>query len=141
MTMMIRRNPWHRVVRYNNFADEAARDGGSRIYRLAVDAYDTEDAVVILASVPGLNPEDIHINLEDDVLTVEGEFKNPVEDVNYIIRERAAEGHFQRSLRLNVPVEVENIEAVFDNGILTLTLPKAAEARPLTIPVKSVSNN
>ncbi len=136
MAMMVRRTPWHRVARYNNLAEEAARDGGSRTYRLAVDAYETNDAIVITASVPGLDANDIHINLEEDVLTIEGEFKNDVEDVNYLVRERASAGRFHRSLRLNVPVEIENIEAVFDNGILTLNVPKAAEAKPLTIPVK-----
>lgn len=140
MTMTVRRNPWTIFDRYNNLAEEMTREGGSRNYRLALDAYTTDDAIVITASVPGVAPEDIHINLEDDVLTIEGEFKSSVEDVTYLMRERASEGRFQRSLRLNVPVEIENIEATFDNGILTLNVPKAPEAKPLTIPVKKRAN-
>lgn len=138
MALMIRRTPRH-AARYNrSLAEEAARNGGSRVYRLAVDAFDTEEAIIIKASVPGMDPNDIHINLEDDVLTIEGEFKNQVEDAEVIWRERATEGRFYRQLRLNVPVEVNDIEAVFDNGILTLTLPKTEEAKPLSIPVKRV---
>lgn len=143
MAMLVRRNtnPWRRMDRFNEMANEMMRETEQETrsaYRLAVDAYETEDALIITASVPGLNAEDIHINLEDDVLTIEGEFNSVVEDVKYLIRERAAEGQFRRSLRLNIPVLIDEVEAVFDNGILSLTLPKAPEARPLTIPVKKI---
>ena len=111
---------------------------------LGIAAYpqdcDNSDALVLSASVPGLNPDDIHINLEDDVLTIEGEFAHNVEDVNYLIRERASEGRFQRSVRINVSVMVDEIAATFDNGILTLTVPKAPEAKPLSIPVKKIED-
>lgn len=144
MAMLVRRNtnPWRRMELFNEMANEVMRESAQEsrsAYRLAVDAYETEDALVITASVPGLNPEDIHINLEDDVLTIEGEFNSIVDDVKYLIRERAAEGQFRRSLRLNVPVMNDQVEAVFDNGILSLTLPKAPEARPMTIPVKKLN--
>lgn len=141
MAMMIRRNPWHAAAHYNReLARQMAENGGTRTYRLPVDVYETEDNIVISATVPGLNPEDIHINLEDDVLTIEGEFVGKQDDVKYLIRERASEGRFYRSLRLNVAVEVEKIEAVFNNGVLNLTVPKAPEAKPMTIPVKVASN-
>ena len=134
MTVMVRRNPWRTMARYA----ETDRDGGSSAIRLPIDVYVNDDEFVLTASVPGLNPDDIHINLEDDVLTIEGEFARNVEDVDYLVRERASEGRFQRSLRINVEVLVEDIAATFDNGILTLTLPKAPEAKPLTIPVKKL---
>ena len=134
MTVMVRRNPWRTMARYA----QSDLEGGSSTYRLPIDVYDNSDAFVLTASVPGLNPEDIHINLEDDVLTIEGEFSHNVEDVNYVIRERASEGRFHRSVRINVPVMVEDIAATFDNGVLTLTVPKAPEAKPMTIPVKKI---
>ncbi len=141
MPVMIRRTPWAEMARLNReMAERFAEDGGARTYRLALNAHETDEAIVISAAVPGLEPEDIHINLEDDVLTIDGEFKSNVEDVNYLLRERADEGRFHRSLRLNVAVDVEKIEAVFNNGILTLTVPKAPEARPTTIPVKKIAN-
>ncbi len=148
MATLVRWRPWNEIARHNleaaermrQMAERSAYDGGARTYRLPVDVYSTEEAVVITAAVPGLEPEDIRISLEDDVLTIEGEAKRPAEEgVTYIIRERAGEGRFHRRLRLNVPVDVEHIEAVFHNGMLTLTLPKAPEARPQTIPVKRLA--
>lgn len=138
MATIVRYNPWRDIARYNrNLAAQSDSNGGSRTYRLPVDVIETDDAIVLTAAVPGLEPEAINISLEEDVLTIEGEFKNAAdENAKYLIRERASEGSFRRDLRLNVPVEVENIEATFDNGILTLTLPKAEEAKPLSIPVK-----
>ena len=145
MGTLVRWRPWDEVTRNNlamanrlrHMAEQTAYDGGSQVYRLPVDVYSTDDEIVITAAVPGLEPEDIQINLEDDVLTIEGELKREgEEEVDYLIRERAAEGRFHRSLRLNIPVEVENIEAVFNNGVLALTLPKAPEAKPLNIPIK-----
>lgn len=142
MAMLVRRNnPWRSLDLFNEMTNEMLRETTRETngtYRLAVDAYETDEALVIKASVPGINAEDIQINLEDEVLTIEGEFSNVVEDVRYLISERAARGHFRRSLRLNIPVVVDQVEAVFDNGVLTLTLPKAPEARPVTIPVKKI---
>ncbi len=142
MAMLVRRNnPWRSLDLFNEMTGEMLRETTRETngaHRLAVDAYETDEALVIQASVPGINAEDIHINLEDEVLTIEGEFSNVVEDVRYLISERAARGHFRRSLRLNVPVLVDQVEAVFDNGVLTLTLPKAPEARPVTIPVRKI---
>jgi HSP20 family protein len=140
--MTVMRNPWYEIARANReMAERMAENGGNRTYRLALNAYETDNEIVISAAVPGLDPENIHINLEDDVLTIEGEFDTRTEDVTYLLRERADEGRFQRTLRLNVAVDVEHIEAVFNNGMLTLTLPKAPEARPLTIPVKKAAQN
>ncbi len=141
MPAVIRWNPWRELEQlnreWNERAERMADNGGTRTYRLPIDAYDTDDAIVIMASVPGVDPENININLEDDVLTIEGEFAHVAPEKGHaLIRERAGEGRFHRSVRLNVPVDVDKVEAVFSNGILTLTLPKAPEAKPLTIPVK-----
>jgi len=112
---------------------EGRRDG--TLY-LPVDAYETDNEVVILTSLPGLKPEDVEITFEDGSLTIRGEIKPPAEDVKYIIRERAY-GPFTRTLNFNVPVDADKIEAVFDNGLLTLTVPKAESVRPKTIKVKA----
>lgn len=136
MTVMVRRNPWRTMARYAE-ASQADLEQNTTI-RLPINVYATADEFVLTASVPGLNPDDIHINLEDDVLTIEGEFSHTGEDVEYLIHERASAGRFQRSVRINVPVLVEDIAATFDNGVLTLTVPKAPEAKPYTIPVKKL---
>jgi len=86
--------------------------------------------------VPGVTPEDVEITIEGDTLTLRGEMKGPIENVNYVIRERPC-GKFQRSLRLNIPVQADKAEATFDKGILTLTIPKHEEVKPKQIKVKT----
>jgi HSP20 family protein len=107
---------------------------GDRPMRLPLDAYTTDDEIVITAGVPGLQPEDIEITMEGDTLTIQGEFPKPLENVEYLFRERP-QGRFRRSLTVNAPIVVEEAEAKFDNGILRLILPKAPEARPKVITI------
>ncbi len=104
--------------------------------RLPLDAYSTDNELVIVADVPGANPEDVEITIEGDTLTIKGEIKPPLENVDYLFRERVY-GPFNRSLVLNIPVQADKAEASFDNGVLTLTIPKAETAKPKTIKVKS----
>ena len=107
-----------------------------RAMRLPIDAYSTEGELVIVAPVPGAAPEDVEITVEGDTLTIKGEIRPPLENVDYIFNERPY-GPFVRSLTVNVPVEAEKAEATFDNGLLTLTIPKAESVKPKTIKVKS----
>jgi len=104
--------------------------------RLPVDVYTTPEEIVVVASLPGLLPEEVDITIEGDTLTIRGELRPPLENVEYLFQERPY-GHFARSLTLNVPVDVEKAEAVFENGVLTLTLPKMEAVRPKSIKVKA----
>ena len=104
--------------------------------RLPLDVYTTSEEIVITASLPGLTPDEVDIALEGDTLTIRGELRPPLENVDYLFQERAY-GLFSRTLTLNVPVQAEGAEAVFENGVLTLTLPKAEETKPKIIRVKS----
>jgi HSP20 family protein len=106
-----------------------------RQYQLPLDVYATENEVVIVASLPGLTPEEVTISLEGDALTIRGELKQPLENVNYLFQERPY-GVLARTLTVNVPVDAAKAEATFEAGILTLTLPKAEETKPKTIAVK-----
>ncbi|RLC59009.1 MAG: Hsp20/alpha crystallin family protein [Chloroflexi bacterium] len=105
---------------------------------LAVDMYETDDAIVVKTAIPGVKPEDVDVSIAGDTLTIKGETKaeEEVKEENYIRRERRY-GSFCRSLTLPVPVVADDAEAEFENGILTLTLPKAEEVRPKTIKVKA----
>ena len=103
---------------------------------LPLDAYATSDDLIIVAQVPGLSPEDVEITIEGDTLSIKGEFKAPAEDVDYMMQERPY-GTFCRTLRLNIPVQPDKAEAVFDKGVLVLTLPKAEEVKPKIIKVKA----
>lgn len=111
-------------------------DGGRRNLYLPVDAYVTDDEVVVHALVPGVSPKDVNITIEDNVLTISGEIPAPAENVDWVIQETAY-GPFRRTLTLNVPVNADEAEAIFENGRLTLHLPKAEEVRPKQIKVRA----
>ncbi len=105
---------------------------------LPVDAYSTENELVIKASVPGAAPDDVEIIIEGETLTIRGKTPEPLENVDYVIQERRY-GPFSRTLTLNVPVQAERAEAAFENGVLTVIIPKTEEIRPKVIQVKSKS--
>lgn len=104
----------------------------------AIDMYETGNAVVVKATLPGVKPDDLDIHITGDTLTIRGEVKREEEtrEANYIRRERYY-GSFARSLPLPTRVVADDAEAVFEHGILTLTLPKAEEVKPRPIKVKT----
>ncbi len=104
--------------------------------RLPVDAWVTEDALFLTASVAGLGAGDIEITLNDDVLTIRGELQAPAEDIEFVLHERF-HGRFERRLTLNVPVDIEAAEASCEDGVLRLRLPKAEAHRPQRIAVNA----
>jgi len=105
---------------------------------LAVDMYETDDKVVVKTAVPGVKSEDIDVSITGDVLTIKGETKTEekVEKANYIRQERRY-GAFSRAISLPSMVVADKATAEFENGMLTLTLPKAEEVKPKTIEVKA----
>ena len=107
-------------------------------WSLALDVAEKGDVFTIKASLPGIKPEDLNVTLEDNVLTVQGEVKEDetIEEETYHIRERRF-GSFSRSLRFPVPVNANEIVAAYDNGVLTLTVPKAEEVKPKRIEIKA----
>src|SRR5512135_1887961 len=99
-------------------------DGNNeRVYRLPLDAYVTKDEIIVLANMPGVKPEEVEITIEGDTLTIRGERPRPLENVDYVMQERPF-GRFQRTLNINVPVDANRAEARYDNGLLTLVIPK-----------------
>jgi len=112
---------------------EAAHE---QVTRLPLDAYSTEEEIVIMASLPGVKPEDVEITIEGDTLSIKGAIPEPPENVDYILREQRF-GPFSRMLTFNIPVKAVEAEASFRDGLLTLSVPKADEIRPRTIEVKS----
>jgi HSP20 family protein len=112
------------------------QDSGQRVANLPIDAYSTDNEIVVRATVPGAKPEDVEITVEGETLTIKGEIPEVAENGSAIFAERF-HGPFSRTLQLNVPVDVEHIEATFENGVLTLVLPKAEEVRPKVIKVQT----
>lgn len=111
-------------------------NGGLREARLPVDVYATDDEFIITAAVPGLSADDVEITYEGDTVMIRGKYPERLENVQYLIAERF-HGAFSRTLRLNVPVDANKIEATFENGLLTLVLPKAEAIKPRVIKVKT----
>ena len=103
----------------------------------AIDMYHTDNEVVVKASIPGIKAEEVQINITGDVLTLKGEVKQEEErqDKAWHIREQRF-GSFERSVALPTAVKTDKAEAVFENGVLTITLPKADEVKPRTISIK-----
>ena len=103
----------------------------------AVDIYETNDSFVVSADLPGLNKDEIQIDLKDNTLTLKGEkkFEEKVSKDNYIRVERAY-GSFVRSFTLPQNVDPEKIKAKYKEGILEMTIPKKEEAKPKQIKVE-----
>ena len=95
-----------------------------------VDVSETKDAVVVTAEIPGVEQKDINVSLQDQVLTIKGEKRQEKEekDKNYHFSERSY-GAFQRSFQLPLSIDRDKVAADFSNGVLTITLPKTAEAQ------------
>jgi HSP20 family protein len=103
---------------------------------LPLDMYETENDVVVKASVPGVKPEDIEVTVTGDLLTIKGEFKSEekIEKRN-VLRQERRYGSFCRQLGLPAGVDSNQAAASFENGILTLTLPKVEAVKPRTVKV------
>ena len=101
---------------------------------LPVDAFVTQDAIVLQTDVAGLKPEELQVTLEGDTVTIRGEIKATNEQ-KYLLRERPT-GRFERTLTINTPIDATKVEAQFDLGVLTLTLPKAEAVKPRQIEIK-----
>jgi HSP20 family protein len=102
----------------------------------AVDIYETEHELVVKADLPEVDPKDLDIRVENNILTIRGErkFEKKVNEDNYLRVERAY-GSFSRSFSLANTVNAEAIKADYQNGVLTLTIPKREEAKPKQIKV------
>ena len=144
---LMRWDPFRELSQMRETMDRLFERGSSRPWRLLtwdtgegffpVDVYETDD-VVVKASLPGVRQEDVHIAVTGDTLTIRGEIKEEHEETkpNYYRQERHY-GAIQRSLTLPVRVDADKADASFENGVLSLRLPKAPEVRPKTIEVKA----
>ncbi len=112
------------------------RDGGWSAP--AIDMYQTDDEVVVKAALPGFKADEVQISVTGDMLTLKGEMKHEedTKDKAWHIREQRWSS-FERSITLPTDVKADKASADFENGILTVTLPKAEEVKPKTITVKT----
>jgi HSP20 family protein len=103
-----------------------------------VDLYQNADEVVVKVNLPGLKAEDVQISVTSDVLTLRGEFKqeNEKKEATYHVLERRS-GAFERSVMLPTDVQTDKAKADFEDGVLTITLPKAEAVKPKMISIKA----
>lgn len=103
----------------------------------ALDVYQTKDDVVVEAPLPGLDPDQVSISIENDVLTLEGKFehKTEVDDKNYYRRE-VRSGAFHRSVALPTAVSGEKAKATYEKGVLKIVIPKEERAKPRSVKIE-----
>ena len=123
MTFYLHPYPYRRAIRRWSENDQ---------HGLGVNIREEEDAYILSALVPGLKAEDLNIQVLDDVVRIEGEYR--ADENEYLLRE-LPNGSFKRTLRLPAAIEADSVEAKISDGILTLKLPKAESARPKRIQV------
>jgi HSP20 family protein len=147
MSNLIRWEPAREMMTLRDAMDRLFDDAFTRPLRLndggnwsmpAVDMYQTDNEVVVKAAIPGVKTDDVQINVTGEVLTIKGEVKEKEEtqEKAYHLREQRW-GMFERTLALPTDVIADKAKAEFENGILTITLPKAEEVRPKTISIKT----
>lgn len=110
---------------------------GVEDWNILMDVVKKGDNYEVNASLPGINPKDIDVTVEDNVLTIRAERKSETgtDDAKYLVRERTS-GSYYRALRLPDTIDTEKIESHIDNGVLTVTMPKAEEKKKKQIQVK-----
>ena len=145
MTMM-RWEPFREMMSLRNAMDRLFDESfvrPSRVWveegtaQVPLDVYQTDNEVVVKATLPGVKPDEVDITITGDALIIKGEHKEEkeVKDESYIRRERRS-GSFTRTVLIPVSVQSDKAEATFENGVLTLTLPKVEEIKPRLIKVK-----
>jgi len=141
---IIRWDPFREMMSLRQAMDRLFEDAFVRPTRLlvgeglqlALDMYHTPSDVVVKAALPGVKAEDVDITITGDTLTIKGEVKaeEEVKKEDYFYQERRF-GSFSRTLSLPGALQTDKAQATFENGILTLTIPKADEAKPKVIKV------
>jgi HSP20 family protein len=145
MANLILRKPMNEMVTLREAMDRLFDDAFTRPLGLggfadvpAIDMYQTNDKVVVKASLPGLKAEDVQITVTDNTLSLSGEFKEEKEEKEktYHLREQRF-GSFERTIALPTDVETDKATADFKDGVLTITLPKSEAVKPKTISIKA----
>ncbi len=108
------------------------------VYRPEVDIYETDEGIVLLADMPGVDEKNVEVNIEDDVLTIRGHacVGEPEEGYDCVVREYRP-GDYERSFAVGEDVDYDRVEASIRDGVLKVFLPKTEKVRPRKIKVKA----
>jgi HSP20 family protein len=151
MTSLIRWDPFRNVnalqEQFNRLFESSYPSRGTESTALttwapAVDIYETENELVMKADLPDINEKDLDVRVENNMLTIRGErkFEQSVKEDNYLRIERSY-GSFSRSFSLPNTVSTDAVRAEYKNGVLTVSLPKRAEAKPKQVKVNVTTGN
>ena len=145
MSNLIRWEPAREMMTLREAMDRLFDDAFTRPLSLrdawsvpAIDMYQTDDEIVVKAALPGIKADEVQINITGEVLTLKGEMKHEedTKEKAWHIHEQRW-GSFERSVVLPTDVVADKTKAEFENGILTITLPKAEEVKPKVINIKA----
>jgi HSP20 family protein len=146
MVNLVRWEPFREMISLRQAMDRLFEDSfvrfpylpGSGTGEFPIDVYQTKDDLVVKAALPGVKPEEVEITVSEDTITIRGEHTEEQEtkEDDYLHRERYY-GAFSRSVAIPVKVKGEKAEATFEEGVLTLTLPKAEEVKPRQVKIKA----
>ncbi|MCA0455327.1 MAG: Hsp20/alpha crystallin family protein [Chloroflexi bacterium] len=148
---IVRWNPFKEMANMQNAMDRLFEDawrgnwsafnggftGFSGFDSPALDIHETDTAYNVAVPLPGINPDDINVRMQNGTLTISGELPQPkVEENTKVVVQERYYGKFSRSVSLPEHVDAEKVEATYENGVLTLSLPKLPEAQPKQIAIK-----
>ena len=148
MSSLIRWQPFNGNVSLRNAIDRLFEDSFVQprwgwvaplsAANLAIDMFETKDEVVVKAALPGVKPEQVEVTITGNTLTISGESneESEVKEKDYIRKERHY-GSFTRSVTLPNGLKADKAEATFENGVLTLQVPKSEEVKPKSIKIKA----
>ena len=134
MTFYVQTYPYRRMARRWAHLPWQTVPGENHDRTLGINVREEDDAYILSALVPGLKSDELNIQVLEDVVRIQGEYK--ADENKYLVRE-LPQGLFTRTLRLPAPIDAEHVEADITDGVLTLRLPKAESARPKQIKIKT----
>ena len=143
MTNLTRWEPFNDMLKLNTVMDQLFNNAvvpafGRSSQTPPIDVIENEDAFTVQVLVPGINPNDLDITVNDQTLTIRGEWKQSElpEGTTFHLRERST-GRFERTIQFPLPLNADAVQAQYEHGILALTLPKAEGVKPRRISVQS----
>jgi HSP20 family protein len=132
---------WHEMDRLRRDMDriftDYGRQTGATTFPL-VNVYEDKDNIVVTAELPGMTRDKVNITFADGVLRIAGRQETANRGKSWaLVRQERSTGEFEKTLRIPTKIEAERISAAFNNGILTVTMPKAEEVKPKTITIQT----
>ncbi len=133
---------WDPFEEMNSALDKWPGAGLAQTFVPSMDVYQTDNEVVAEMPLPGIDPENVEVSIENDVLTIEGrsEQKSEVDEKNYY-RKEIRSGAFHRSVALPVSVNGDQAKAVYEDGVLKISVPKEERIKPKTVKIDIKKKN